>query len=86
MTSYPAEKVGEQEKELARSDSIVDEKHSFKGEGDGSSIIEGSEGVTEYELATLRHLPDRLPYTSWLVVLVEFAERYVVCFFILLGH
>jgi POT family proton-dependent oligopeptide transporter len=80
MTSYPADKVDEQEKELAGSNSIVDEKHSLKGEGDGASIVEGSDGVTEYELATLRHLPDHLPYTSWLVVIVEFAERCVAGF------
>ncbi|KAG6859739.1 hypothetical protein C0995_004651, partial [Termitomyces sp. Mi166 len=52
-----------------------DEKH-YQGAPDGSSIIEGSEGVTEYELATLRHVADRLPYTSWLVVICEFAERW----------
>ncbi|KAH0588239.1 putative peptide transporter ptr2 [Termitomyces sp. J132] len=52
-----------------------DEKH-FHGAPDGSSIVEGSEGVTEYELATLRHVADRLPYTSWLVVICEFAERW----------
>lgn len=68
--------VGEKEKELPRSDSIPDEQN-FKGEPDGSSIIEGSEGVTEYELATLRQVPDRLPLASWLVVIVEFAERCV---------
>ena len=77
MTSYSSEKVGEKEKDLTRSDSIVDEKNSFMREADGTSIVEGSEGVTEYELATLRHVPDRLPYTSWLVVVVEFAERCV---------
>lgn len=44
---------------------------------DGSSIVEGSEGVTHHELATLRHVADRLPYTAWLVVVVELAERLV---------
>jgi POT family proton-dependent oligopeptide transporter len=77
MASSPSEKVGD--KEIIRSDSIVDEEN-FKGEADGSSIVEGSEGVTEYELATLRHVPDRLPYSSWLVVIVEFAERCVALF------
>ncbi|KAG6864441.1 hypothetical protein C0991_009499 [Blastosporella zonata] len=48
----------------------------FHGEPDGSSIIDGSEGVTEHEFATLRHVADRLPYTAWLVVVVEFAERW----------
>lgn len=60
-----------------------DEKH-YHGAPDGSSIVEGSEGVTEYELATLRHVADRLPYTSWLVVICEFAERCVHKFYNLL--
>ncbi|GLB34350.1 putative POT family protein [Lyophyllum shimeji] len=63
------------DKDIARVASI-DEKHHFQGEPDGSSIIAGSEGVTEHELATLRHVADRLPYTAWLVVIVEFAERW----------
>jgi len=67
-----AEKAGS-DKDLALSS--IDEKH-YHGEPDGSSIIVGSEGVTEHELATLRHVADRLPYTAWLVVIVEFAERW----------
>ncbi|KAF8076961.1 peptide/h+ symporter protein [Lyophyllum atratum] len=66
---------GSSDKDLARVGSL-DEKHQFQGEADGSSIIAGSEGVTEHELATLRHVADRLPYTAWLVVIVEFAERW----------
>ncbi|KAG6915913.1 hypothetical protein DXG01_009283 [Tephrocybe rancida] len=62
------------EKELAHALSL-DEKHS-QSELEGSSIVDGSEGVTEHELATLRHVADRLPYTAWLVVMVEFAERW----------
>ncbi|RDB19891.1 Peptide transporter PTR2 [Hypsizygus marmoreus] len=72
MTSYPSEK----EKVDTHSTHSIDEKHHFHGAPDGSSIVEGSEGVTEHELATLRHVADRLPYTSWLVVIVEFAERW----------
>jgi hypothetical protein len=41
------------------------------------TFIEGSEGVTQHDLDTLRHVADRLPYTAWLVVSVEFAERCV---------
>ena len=41
------------------------------------AIVEGSEDITEHELATLRHVPDRLPYTAWLIVVVELAERCV---------
>ncbi|KAF8187138.1 peptide transporter PTR2B [Pholiota molesta] len=42
----------------------------------GQTFIEGSEGVTQHDLDTLRHVADRLPYTAWLVVSVEFAERW----------
>ncbi|KAG5642975.1 hypothetical protein DXG03_001823 [Asterophora parasitica] len=69
-----AEKA-QDDKALGRASSI-DEKHQYQGEPDGSSVIAGSEGVTEHELATLRHVADRLPYTAWLVVIVEFAERW----------
>ena len=40
------------------------------------SFVEGSEGVTHEELATLRHLPDSIPFTAFLVIVVEFAERW----------
>ena len=51
---------------------------------DGSSVhgslsdtlVEGSEGVTHAEFDTLRHIPDSLPISSFLVVVVEFAERF----------
>lgn len=52
--------------------SSIDEKNI---EGDGSSYIDGSEGVTQHDLDTLRHVADTLPYTAWLVLIVEFAER-----------
>lgn len=42
-----------------------------------SSIIEGSEGVTYNEHDHLRHVSDTLPIAAFLVVVVEFAERYV---------
>jgi proton-dependent oligopeptide transporter, POT family len=38
-------------------------------------VFEGSDGVTEHDLATLRQVPDRFPLAAWLVVIVEFAER-----------
>lgn len=43
---------------------------------DEDSIIEGSEGVTQRDFDTYRHVADRLPYSAWLVLIVEFAERY----------
>lgn len=73
--SFPPEKS---EKGSAHTSSVVNEKVAYQGDADGSSIVEGSEGVTEHELLTLRHVADRLPYTAWFVVIVEFAERFVV--------
>lgn len=40
------------------------------------SFVEGSEGVTHEELAALRHFPDSIPFAAFLVVVVEFAERW----------
>ena len=40
------------------------------------TLVEGSENVTHSEFDTLRHIPDALPISSFLVVLVEFAERF----------
>lgn len=48
------------------------------GKFQDEAFIEGSEGVTQHDLDTLRHVGDRLPYSAWLVVSVEFAERYVI--------
>ncbi|KIJ23944.1 hypothetical protein M422DRAFT_72463 [Sphaerobolus stellatus SS14] len=55
--------------------SLENEKLGHPG-SDGDSIIEGSEGVTQHEFDTLRHVADRLPVSAWLVVLVEFSERW----------
>ena len=40
------------------------------------TFVEGSEDVTHEELSALRHLPDALPVAAFLVVFVEFAERW----------
>ena len=56
----------------------TDEKADIRSDADGERIIPGSEGVTEHEYATLKRVADRLPYTAWLVVIVEFAERYAL--------
>jgi hypothetical protein len=44
-------------------------------------FLEGSEGVTQHDLNTLRQVRDSLPLTSSLVVIVEFAEqeRHLCC-------
>ncbi|KAJ3567978.1 hypothetical protein NP233_g6016 [Leucocoprinus birnbaumii] len=62
------------EKDVARAPSIDDDKVKYTEDGD--SIIEGSEGVTQKDLETYRHVADRLPMSAWLVVIVEFAERW----------
>jgi proton-dependent oligopeptide transporter, POT family len=56
---------------------IGDADASSLSEKDSAAIhvFEGSEGVTEHDLATLRQVPDRVPLAAWLVVIVEFAER-----------
>ncbi|KAG2014148.1 peptide transporter PTR2B [Coprinopsis cinerea AmutBmut pab1-1] len=45
-------------------------------ESDPNKIIVGSEGVTQGEFDTLRHVSDSFPLAAWLVVIVEFAERW----------
>lgn len=60
-----------------------DEKHSINEKSNkgltspSDDFIVNSEGVTHEELRTLRSVPDRLPFTAWLVIVVECAERYV---------
>jgi POT family proton-dependent oligopeptide transporter len=73
-TTYPADK---QEAALSKA-ATIDEKADYQSESDlgSDNYIPGSEGVTEEEYKTLRRVADRLPYTAWLVVFVEFAERW----------
>jgi proton-dependent oligopeptide transporter, POT family len=61
----------------AADEKAIDRFSDASGHGDDHSIIEGSEGVTVHDMATYRHVGDRLPWSAWLVVFVEFAERYV---------
>jgi hypothetical protein len=46
--------------------------HSIKADFDDSDEQE----PTEEELATLRRVGDKIPYTAWLVAVVELAERF----------
>ena len=55
----------------------IDEKSNKVVTSPSDDFIVNSEGVTHEELRTLRNVPDRLPFTAWLVIIVEFAERYV---------
>lgn len=67
----------EEKGHIAKHDSLEGEKfeHEVHHGHDERDIVEGSEGVTFHELKTLRHVSDKLPWTAWLVVFVEFAER-----------
>ena len=59
-------------------DETIDKKKlesSHASVADGS-FVEGSEGVTHEELTALRNLPDSIPFAAFLVVVVEFAERW----------
>ena len=53
----------------------ADEKKLESSSATGT-FVEGSEDVTHEELSTLRHLPDAIPFAAFLVVVVEFAERW----------
>ncbi|KDR84459.1 hypothetical protein GALMADRAFT_206075 [Galerina marginata CBS 339.88] len=54
--------------------SSLDDKLYDRESDDG--LIEGSEGVTQHDLDTLRHVSDKLPMAAWLVVFVELSERW----------
>ncbi|KAJ7236842.1 peptide/h+ symporter protein [Mycena rebaudengoi] len=43
---------------------------------DSNSVLENTEGVTAHELATLRHVRDKMPWQAFTVAAVEFAERW----------
>ncbi|KAK7055780.1 Peptide/h+ symporter protein [Favolaschia claudopus] len=72
----PAAVVESPEKVVSASDngSFVDEKR--RSDSDADSVLENSEGVTEHELATLRHVRDKMPWQAFSVAAVEFAERW----------
>lgn len=57
----------------------IDEKSKLESSAASvttETFVEGSEGVTHEELSALRHLPDAIPFSAFLVVVVEFAERW----------
>ncbi|PVF97460.1 PTR2-domain-containing protein [Serendipita vermifera] len=57
--------------------STLDEKKAVDGVyGKPDEYIPNSEGVTQHEYDTLQHVGDALPLSAWLVVIVEFAERW----------
>lgn len=79
------------EKTTARDSGSINEKHAHDAHSvvdakqhedlihnvyDPDAIVEGSIDVTYRELDTLRHVADHINIASFLVIIVEFAERY----------
>ncbi|KAJ7445551.1 peptide transporter PTR2B [Mycena galericulata] len=62
--------------EKAGSGSIIDEDVKQASDVDSDSVLENSEGVTQHDLATLRHVRDKIPWQAFTVAVVEFAERW----------
>ncbi|KAJ7106533.1 peptide transporter PTR2B [Mycena epipterygia] len=62
------------EKTAADNASFVDDIKASAA--DSNSILENSEGVTQHELTTLRHVRDKIPWQAFSVATVEFAERW----------
>ncbi|KAJ7796090.1 peptide/h+ symporter protein [Mycena olivaceomarginata] len=57
------------------SGSFVDD-HKHRSTSDADSVLANSEGVTAHEIATLRHVRDKMPWQAFSVAAVEFAERW----------
>lgn len=56
--------------------SSIHKDGSFSDVHDLDAVLEGSEGVTQRDLDTYRHVADKLPLSAWLVAFAEFAERW----------
>jgi hypothetical protein len=76
MAAYSSDR---DEVAIARATPVQETKEVDGSSAHGSlpdTLVEGSEDVTHTEFDTLRHIPDSLPISSFLVVIVEFAERF----------
>ncbi|KAJ7051289.1 peptide/h+ symporter protein [Mycena amicta] len=65
--------------EKKTADDVADEKVLDSGSSQSDApphYLENSEGVTDEELATLRHVRDKMPWQAFSVAAVEFAERW----------
>ncbi|KAJ7467341.1 hypothetical protein B0H11DRAFT_2306391 [Mycena galericulata] len=62
--------------EKADTGSIIDEDLKQATEVDSVSILGNSEGVTQHDLAMLRHVRDKIPCVAFTVAMVEFAKRW----------
>ncbi|KAF7362947.1 Peptide/h+ symporter protein [Mycena venus] len=58
------------------SGSLDDEPKRTSDVDSSDSILENSEGVTQHDLSTLRHVRDKIPWQAFTVAVVEFAERW----------
>ncbi|KAG8781844.1 hypothetical protein FRC20_006308 [Serendipita sp. 405] len=61
---------------LAKLATLEEKKMADGDYASSEEYLPGSDGVTLHEFKTLRHVSDRHPYHAWLVVIVEFAERW----------
>jgi len=59
-----------------RSPALSLEKKNVVDDDDDDSVHEGLEFPTEEELATLRRVSDALPWTAYMIAVVELAERF----------
>ena len=71
--SHPTDSALDAAHDEAVDEKKLDSSHASVVTG---TFVEGSEAVTHEELSALRHLPDALPFAAFLVVVVEFAERW----------
>lgn len=69
LNEKPAVRDVEETSSIRKADSYSDV--------DIDAIIPGSEGVTQRDMDTYRHVADTMPLSAWFVVIVEFAERCV---------
>ncbi|KAF7361573.1 Peptide/h+ symporter protein [Mycena sanguinolenta] len=53
-----------------------DESKQTSDIGSNNNILENSDGVTQHDLSTLRHVRDKIPWQAFSVAVVEFAERW----------
>jgi len=87
MTQGPAVDVFDKDKNLEHTTAVVAERAgtaelpSYKNEGtafadEKSTSTQDGEEPTDEEFNSLRHIGDRIPFSAWLVAVVELAERF----------
>ena len=76
MATYPTDRDAVATTHDAPLREKVEVDGSSSHESQAGTLVEGSEDVTHGDFDTLRHIPDSLPFSSFLVVVIEFAERF----------